>query len=1132
MSGSEISILFSQLSHTETNGRVLLEILNKLVTLIPEVQPDQFPYHLLNTTLYYQLASPSKTLRMASLRVLRSIAALPNSLTPLSSFLNYRAVPYWISSSLERDSQTSSEHVDVSKLILQLCVTSMHAPRISVIHPLLASSFPRPILQSLVALAEYQGPNDNFQKAALAVLCELASVIPTNAVKCSGIRTLCTQGSRLNSVSIQDTISNTLLYLLNSEETRPCISLLDLRLLFSPLTQIYGTIELKEKAATLQAVEASRRMFISFFRSWVGVITMYSDPMGLRSIINALPMQTLDISSLIIDAIFAIFRLTPPKEGDNPFSPRRAVTVEPSDSTSEARLNLPPRTRRHNLLDNFNAAVLIAFVESGLVEALVDLILRIPSMTCIAPESSSPAVHEAPEDPGAAASDDDPSLRQVDQLPAFVTTKSIVLLGEILFISNNLLQPQHCARLQTLANLFSLAVSSSTDPALRSRATSLVSRLHQYMNIKEDTSENFDFHTSLLVSGASKWRRLKGKDKRMDRIENVKLKIDHRMDHDQLRLQMNASNVLSSKDSERWDWEVISDLLEGPFTNPAFVQNGLKTKFFKRLLSFLRPSTGAFANLQRTNNSLKYVRIACQLLQVLLCDSGIDFLTSNPLLPQIAEMLKLETITTSGAGKRIFSAEKVLRTMAREYFTMIGTLSSCQAGLQLLGHHKIFEYLPPLSVMPGREDLSHLIMTSLDYNMPGPSRILLQNSLLSNSKVIRFLATRQLRILLRAGVSEFCIWGVKFLVKQLADTDKNVTSQALSVLDEACDETDCLEALISRYPTSPSLDSMGQAGKDLLVRFLGRSSGYEALLQHSPSFLPDQLAFWRAEGYLLYTREIELALHEGFTKTGRRSPASVRGELPSDIVTMPPHFYGELASTRPGSDVLRSSNHYAEFSSILTDESQPSINRRGALWVIGQVARSETGLQFLINSTILPWIVQYAEVGSNLSLRGTAINCLGLISSTSRGLELLRQHGWTSSTESTSLISIPISGSRFLTADFNSDYGSEISTDAVALSVVPTFPSDDPRTELFRNICNLSNHITAESAFRNLKRIYAETPELFNDPEAYYSTFLIMESYRLKLQARRFIHHLFRKAPLDKSPLAFKPTFPSTPTKS
>jgi hypothetical protein len=64
----------------------------------------------------------------------------------------------------------------------------------------------------------------------------------------------------------------------------------------------------------------------------------------------------------------------------------------------------------------------------------------------------------------------------------------------------------------------------------------------------------------------------------------------------------------------------------------------------------------------------------------------------------------------------------------RKYHTammlMIDTLDvrllavySHPAGLEILQKHKVFDFLGPMSVMPGRDDLCHLIMTSLDYNV-------------------------------------------------------------------------------------------------------------------------------------------------------------------------------------------------------------------------------------------------------------------------------------------------------------------------------------------------------------------------------------------------------------------------------
>lgn len=85
-----------------------------------------------------------------------------------------------------------------------------------------------------------------------------------------------------------------------------------------------------------------------------------------------------------------------------------------------------------------------------------------------------------------------------------------------------------------------------------------------------------------------------------------------------------------------------------------------------------------------------------------------------------------------------------------------------------------------------------------------------------------------MRVLLRAGVQEFSDWGIDLLVKQvnswfvlnfktkqLNDNDPKVAQLALNVLDEASDEVESLDSLISK---KPDLLKLGEAGKNLWLR--------------------------------------------------------------------------------------------------------------------------------------------------------------------------------------------------------------------------------------------------------------------------------------------------------------------------
>ena len=56
------------------------------------------------------------------------------------------------------------------------------------------------------------------------------------------------------------------------------------------------------------------------------------------------------------------------------------------------------------------------------------------------------------------------------------------------------------------------------------------------------------------------------------------------------------------------------------------------------------------------------------------------------------------------------------------------------------------------------------------------------------------------------------------------DVDLKVTGVALSVLDEACDESSCLEAVIKH---NPPLLRHGKPGKNLMLRYVGKKTTEE-----------------------------------------------------------------------------------------------------------------------------------------------------------------------------------------------------------------------------------------------------------------------------------------------------------------
>lgn len=94
-------------------------------------------------------------------------------------------------------------------------------------------------------------------------------------------------------------------------------------------------------------------------------------------------------------------------------------------STTGSTMELPSRTllQRHNLLDNYLAALLIAFIDANLFAVLIELIQRMRN--------------EEPDD-----------SEEIKQLKKAVALRATVLIGELLHLSNTLLPTSHCARLQ------------------------------------------------------------------------------------------------------------------------------------------------------------------------------------------------------------------------------------------------------------------------------------------------------------------------------------------------------------------------------------------------------------------------------------------------------------------------------------------------------------------------------------------------------------------------------------------------------------------------------------------------------------------------------------------------------------
>jgi hypothetical protein len=93
----------------------------------------------------------------------------------------------------------------------------------------------------------------------------------------------------------------------------------------------------------------------------------------------------------------------------------------------------------------------------------------------------------------------------------------------------------------------------------------------------------------------------------------------------------------------------------------------------------------------------------------------------------------------------------------------------------------------------------------------------------------------------------------------------------------------------------------------------------------------------------------------------------------------------------------------------------------------------------------------------------------GLVSKTQEGKALLEENGWESAPELN--VCVPKSSSNtFLKIESKNaeDSWAVVCPDA---PIIPNMPKEHCLSEVYLYLCNLSNHITTETASRNLKRL-------------------------------------------------------------
>lgn len=158
-------------------------------------------------------------------------------------------------------------------------------------------------------------------------------------------------------------------------------------------------------------------------------------------------------------------------------------------------------------------------------------------------------------------------------------------------------------------------------------------------------------------------------------------------------------------------------------------------------------------------------------------------------------------------------------------------------------------------------------------------------------------------------------------------------------------------------------------------------------------------------------------------------------------------------------------------------------------------------------------IIKLAENAEVLSLRGTCIYIIGMLSNTSIGRSAIQKHSWIcSKTKGITAVCLPRDPrTLFTVAPYK--YEGSVSADEKIARAFATLKSQLPlnpeEEDVIKNIGNLLNSVYEVQAISELRKKLDQTPELFNVSRVFEHVCLLLQVYRFRPKGRKFIFNLF-----------------------
>ncbi|KAL1715385.1 Rapamycin-insensitive companion of mTOR, N-term-domain-containing protein [Schizophyllum commune] len=1035
--------------------RQKIQVMNELVDILRKTLRVRYE---LNVTEIIESVIPSladrssKQCRASAYRVIRHALVDVDSVKCLSE----QYLDWYIVKSLTRDNKCAVEKEQVIKLIRTIVEVgserSESAPRV----PLSES-----IMRAFIAVAEHI--EDPFRLICVQTLVEILLIDIDLVARTGGIRFLLhVLGD--GPAEISSLIASAFLHIVDSPKTRRYLRLgYDIEIALTAITDAYG-----KGTEHADRMRGCAKIVQLLLRSWSGLMYLCMGNMGaIRSLIDMLTLPSLETRDIILDMFFDLLNIRAPDWYQTFIDGRRLTMYRKSrDSTEKAQSETTERpvvAPYQKLTDQYIGLLIMVFTHAGLFEALTSMVTETTTGSNL-------------------------------------SRKATLLIAETLHLANRVLPLNAAARVQAISRIFCMAADRS-NVDFRIIGTTTLAAIDSFNRNRTKLEPNASVKQVRPRANSVEDAVRRGQRQ----VEQVKLKMGMNMDDKQFQSTFVEAQVLAQKDHTKWNFDTVVELVEGPFLVPKRVEEAIRVRFIRRVMSFYHPFSHRFSDMPRNKTNQKWVRLGCSLLNTLMSTAeGVRYLSNeDQFLTQIVKAFaQLDPFNGMTDSDPIFSKKRVAETLTYGYLEMLGTISRHKEGVELMEKFKVFTAFYHLSELRSREDLIKGIIENLDYSIDGHPRIVLSKALTSSYKHIRLYATRHLGDLIRASPTANA-WTLRLLVTQLYDPALEVCSLAVRFLEDACESKDILQLVVEMRPT---LDHLGDMGHPLLLKFMSTAIGFRYL--YDAGYIDREMDIWFNERNIYYVVQVEVFLSKVFSD----------GEDTPDKLTfdgaVPPHFYGEMAKTDLGCQILQEKGHFSEFSQFirrhgLEGEDVELITKlKSILWAVGNVGATEGGLPFLEEEDIIPAVLDIAEQSPISSVRGTCFFVLGLISSTSQGAEILDDYEWESTLSPLGLptgLCMPQHVERFVTLPPWEEYQSSDST----IRLLP--PKEPKELEVLTAIQNLANTVIANTASRSLAKMKSrpEYHDIFSSPAMFYRALQTISGQHYRLPVRRYIIDLF-----------------------